>query len=46
MNFSLKFLNDYAFDTSENVYMNLPDPFDFRDHYALKLIPYRTFISR
>ncbi len=46
MSFPLKFLNEYAFDTVENVYMNLPEPFDFRDYYSSKLIPYRTLLSR
>ncbi|RNA35350.1 transmembrane protein -like [Brachionus plicatilis] len=46
MHFSLKFLNDYSVDTDENVYLNVPEPFDCRDEQASELFPWRTFISK
>ncbi|CAF1036407.1 unnamed protein product [Brachionus calyciflorus] len=46
MHFSLKFINDYSFDTDENVYLNVPEPFDCRDQQCSQLFPWRTFISK
>lgn len=46
MYFSLRFFSDYAEDTSENVYLGLPDPLDAREHYATQLMPWRAFASR
>ena len=46
LNFPLKYLNDYNYDTAENVYLALPDPFDVRDTHSVQILPYRTFISK
>ena len=46
MHFALKFLNEYPIDTDENVYLNIPEPFDCRDEQSSELFPWRTFITK
>ena len=46
MHFALRFFNDYSEDTHENVYLNVPDPLDPRDHMCTQLLPWRTFIAK
>jgi hypothetical protein len=46
MHFSLRFFNDYSEDTSENVYLSLPDPLDARENYSTQLLPWRAYINR
>jgi hypothetical protein len=46
MKFGLRFLNDYAYDTHENTYLNLPEIFDDRDPIVTQILPYRSFIAR
>ena len=46
MHFSLRFLNDLSLDTSENVYLGLPEPLDPRDPYSSAQMPWRTFMAK
>ena len=45
-NFPLKFLDEYNFDTPENIYLGMPDPLDTGDHHSKKIIPYRSGVSK
>lgn len=46
MHFALRFLNDLSADTSENVYLGLPEPLDPRDPYSSAKMPWRTFSAK
>jgi hypothetical protein len=46
MQHGLKMLNDYAFDTNENTYLNLPDVLNARDPIASQILPWRSYLSK